>query len=240
MNNKKIICLSGILLTLFVLTACGNLSDPDSVWNRTREELPNDISNGTGAMTFTPGVFEGTGDGGFGGSISVAITIDTDGSITDVEVTDHNETPEFADRAFGYLIPGVLRAQSANIDAVSNATETSDAFVNAVRNALDQAGGTPAAETGTANHSPGVFEGTGEGGFGGSISVTVTIDADGLITDIEVTNHNETPEFADRAFGYLIPNILAAQSADVDAVTNATETSDAFLRAVEDALSDAQ
>ena len=239
MYNKRVIFIS--VLSILFLVACGSLSDPDTVWNQTREETPEGVQVDTGATTYTPGVFEGTGEGGHYGPISVAVTIDDDGRITAVEVTDHNETPEFADRAFGYLIPDVLEVQSANVDTVSGATATSVAFINAVVEALGQAGGAPAvAESGEANYTPGVFEGTGEGGHYGPISVAVTIDDEGRIMAVEVTEHNETPEFADRAFGYLIPDVLEVQSADVDTVSGATATSVAFINAVEAALAEAQ
>ena len=118
MNNKKTTYLiTAILLTFLILTAC----------------------RGAGTITYTSGTFEGIGEGGHYGPISVAVTIDDDGRITDVEVTDHIETPHFAERAFGYLIPAVLEAQSADVDAIAGATATSNAFIKAVEDALNNA-----------------------------------------------------------------------------------------------------
>ena len=171
-------------------------------------------------------VFIGIGSGGYGGDIYVAVTISDDGGIIAVEVVEHSETPGFANRAFGQLIPSVLEAQSANVDVVTDATYTSEAFMSAVQDALNQFAG--AAGT--------VFIGTGAGGYGGDISVAVTISGDGAITAVEVVEHSETPGFANRAFGQLIPSVLEAQSANVDVVTDATYTSEAFIAAIQDAL----
>lgn len=76
--------------------------------------------------------------------------------------------------------------------------------------------------------------GTGAGGLGGDIVVKVTFDGDAM-TAIEVVSENETPEIGGKAFETLIPEVIAANSIDVDAVTGATITSKAFFAAVEDA-----
>ena len=80
------------------------------------------------------------------------------------------------------------------------------------------------------------FEGEGEG-FGGTISVSVTV-MDGLITDIKVLDHSETPGISDAALEEIPAAIIKAQSFDVDAVSGATYTSEGIMEAVLDALSD--
>ena len=223
---KKITLLAIALLLFPAIAACGSLSDNNSIWNQVRG-------------IYMPGVFYGTGEGGFYGPISVRVTIGEDGRITKIEVTDHNETPEFAERAFGYLIPDVITVQSADVDTVSGATATSNGFIAAILEALSQALDAPGTLPSTVTYTPGVFEGIGEGGFYGAIAVRVTIDENGRIAEIEVTDHNETPEFAERAFGYLIPDVIRMQSADVDTVSGATATSNGFIAAILEALSQA-
>ena len=91
---------------------------------------------------FTPGTFVGVGTGGFGGDITVEVTFDAN-SILEIEVTEHNETDSFAAMAFAMLSPAVLEAQSTDLDALTGATLTSEAFLEAVSNAIIAAGADP-------------------------------------------------------------------------------------------------
>ena len=62
-------------------------------------------------------------------------------AITDIVVKDHQETAGIADAAINDL-PGVIVAsQSLAVDAKSGATFTSEGIVNAVADAVAQAGG---------------------------------------------------------------------------------------------------
>ncbi|MDR2183834.1 MAG: FMN-binding protein, partial [Clostridiales bacterium] len=84
--------------------------------------------------------------------------------------------------------------------------------------------------------APGTFIGSGSGGSGGEVSVSVTIIVGGIITAIEVIESDETPNLDDPAFEYLIASVISAQRPDVDAYSGATLSSRAFLNAVWDAL----
>lgn len=135
---KKLMFFLGLILLGF--SACGNLSDPDNIWNEVRETpVANIESNVLAIASFLSGTFEGVGEGGFYGNVYVAVTVDENGRISYVEVIDHIETPEFAERAFSNLIPRVLETQSADLDIISGATRSSTAFINAVSDALNQA-----------------------------------------------------------------------------------------------------
>ena len=248
-NNIKIMLLSMTLLMTLVLTACGNLSDPDSIWNQTREAEIEDTATGAaaGAMTFTPGTFAGTSQiRGYNGLISVSVTINDSGHIAEIEVTDHRESDGFYQRAFDALIPLILEVQSAHVavDAASGATYTAEAFISAVNDALSLAGGVleESAPAARANFTPGVFQAEGIRGYNGPITVSVTIDDDGNIAKIEVIDHRESDGFYQRAFDALIPLILDAQSLDVniDAASGATYTANALLDAIGNALNDAE
>ena len=99
------------------------------------------VAPGAGAALggpFTPGTFEGIGAGGYYGDIHVAVTFDAT-RITAIEVTYSNETPMFANMAFNTLIPLILQVQTYDVDIVAGATYTSDAFINAIMDAVDQA-----------------------------------------------------------------------------------------------------
>ena len=72
-------------------------------------------------------------------------------------------------------------------------------------------------------------------GFGGEMKVKVTMDGT-KIANVEVLSHKETAGISDPAFASIPEAIIAAQSAEVDAVANATVTSKAIMAAVADAL----
>ena len=245
-NNKKLMLLPIMMVAILALTACGNLSDENSVWNRTRETATTDTPDGNGgSMTFDPGVFEGVGTvRGYGGVMTVEVTIGDDGLISDIEVINHGESPDWFGMAVPTLTEEVIRAQSADIDGVSGATYTSRAFIDAVQVALSHAGGTPTSGGATdqeADFTEGTFEGIGTvRGYGGVMTVEVTIGSDGRITDIEVINHGESPDWFGMAVPTLTEDVIAAQSADIDGVSGASYTSGAFIDAVRVALEHAQ
>ena len=138
-----------LLISIFfaltaLLAACGSL-EHDSIWTQPpTPALPivetADIPTGN----FTPGTFIGVGSGGWGGDVHVAVTF-SETDISSVEVAQHNETASFAYPAFDQLVSQIINTQSANVDTVTGATSTSNAFIEAVRNAIAQsADGAPA------------------------------------------------------------------------------------------------
>ena len=72
-------------------------------------------------------------------------------------------------------------------------------------------------------------------GFMGPVTVTVTVEGD-KITGVTVDSHNETNGIGTMAVEQLPAAIVAANSADVDVVANATVTSKAIIAAVKNAL----
>jgi uncharacterized protein with FMN-binding domain len=78
---------------------------------------------------------------------------------------------------------------------------------------------------GEQKHAPygtftGNVEGMGTGGYGGPITVQLTLQ-DGYITVVNVI-HNETTEFGATLIEKVKPLIVAANSFEIDAITNAT------------------
>jgi uncharacterized protein with FMN-binding domain len=77
------------------------------------------------------------------GELSVTVT-ERDGHITDIQMASLNETDSRSvaidNQAIPQLRQEVLTAQSANIDGVSGATFTSEAYATSVQSALDQLG----------------------------------------------------------------------------------------------------
>lgn len=90
-------------------------------------------------------------------------------------------------------------------------------------------------------YTDGTFEGasTSKGFHTDSISVTVTV-ADGKITAVEVGENEETEGIGGAAMDTLSEKVVEAQGTEgVDAVAGATYSSEAYLEAVNDALSKA-
>ncbi len=73
----------------------------------------------------------------------------------------------------------------------------------------------------------------------GTLKVKVTMDGD-KISKIEVLEHSETEGICDKAMSDIPKAIIEQNSTKVDAVGGATQTSDAIMKAVEDALSKIQ
>lgn len=84
---------------------------------------------------------------------------------------------------------------------------------------------------------PGSYTATAKG-YGGDVSVTVTVDAD-AITQVTVDAPDETADIGGKAAETLESAIMEAQSAQVDGVSGATFTSDAVKEAAERALLEA-
>ncbi len=92
--------------------------------------------------------------------------------------------------------------------------------------------------TGTSGkYIPGSYTATSTG-FGGNVTVKVTVDANS-ITAVEIEADNETPTVGGTALGTLSDQIMEAQSAEIDGVSGATMTSTAVKTALAQALDEA-
>lgn len=98
------------------------------------------VLGGTVALAegFTAGTYTGTAQG-FGGDVTATVTL-SETEITDIQVVGDQETDGLGSVAIEQLPPKMLEAQSPNVDAMSGATVTSNAIIEAVTAALSQAG----------------------------------------------------------------------------------------------------
>ena len=201
---------------------------------------------------YKDGTYQGSGTG-FGGTITVQVTV-SGGKITAVDILSASgETGSYFASAQG-VVSKVLSSQSPNVDAVSGATYSSNGIIQAVQNALSQAGNsdsaTPAAtptptpkpakkpkKDTSVNYKDGVYEGQAEG-FDGTVTVKVTIK-NGKIKKISNTN-TDTPEFFNKAWKTIKSNVISRQStSEIDTVSGATFSSNGILGALSQALSKA-
>ena len=86
-------------------------------------------------------------------------------------------------------------------------------------------------------YTPGTYSASAKG-IASDVTVTMTFDAD-AITDVQIDVSGETPSIGGLIGEDMAAAILAAQSADVDAVTSATVTSDAIRTAAAACISQA-
>lgn len=88
------------------------------------------------------------------------------------------------------------------------------------------------------NYKDGVYEGTGKGN-NGDIKVEVTVEG-GNITSVVLKEHTETEGLYEAAEKNVTADIIKKQTAEVDAVSGATNTSNGIMEAVAAALSTAK
>ena len=89
------------------------------------------------------GTYTASGEGK-DGPVVVETTFEG-GKITSVVVTEQNETPEIARLPLEQIPAAIVKADAWDVDSVTGATITSDAIKAAVKDAIVQAGGNPAA-----------------------------------------------------------------------------------------------
>ena len=157
-----------------------------------------------------------------------------------VTIDASNETESIGGKAATELEKQLLKKQSAEIDGVSGATETSNAVKNAYKDILSQAQTNPETKEKKALKDGQYTETVASFGVSGMMTGVVTIK-DNKITDIEITEEHdsETAQWFNVAKDKLIPRILEAQSVGVDSITGATTSSGAIKNIVSRAIESA-
>lgn len=225
------------------LTALAEAAEPDETAEIEEKTLESD----TALPTYVDGVYTGSAQG-YGGVITVQVTVE-DGKITAIEILDASgETDTFLSRATG-VIDRVLASQTWEVDVISGATYSSNGILGAIQNALTGEEAEEAAEqptvtplssdafTDAAAYADGVYTGSAQG-FGGQITVQVTVSG-GVMTAVEIVSASgETASYLARAEG-VISAMLASGSPNVDVVSGATYSSTGIINAVKRALNKA-
>ena len=205
---------------------------------------------------YKDGTYQGSGTG-FGGTITVQVTI-SGGKIASIDILSASgETPSYFASAQG-VIDRMISGQTPNVDAVSGATYSSNGIIQAVQNALSKAGNDSAAVSTTptptarptvkptaipkpaanTTYKDGIYTAEAEG-FDGLVKVTLTIK-NGKITKMTNTN-TDTREYFSKAWSKIQPAILKKQGVyGVDTVSGATFSSNGILEAAQKALAKAE
>ncbi|TCK98728.1 fumarate reductase flavoprotein subunit [Natranaerovirga hydrolytica] len=112
-----------VLMGVMLLSGCDTTNDQEIL----NQNLPN---GGTYTASET----------GFGGDITVEVTLDDTGEIIDVKVDAESETESIGDNAALKIAEDIITSQSLGVDTVSGATVTSNAVLIAIEKALIEAG----------------------------------------------------------------------------------------------------
>ncbi|MFF0011846.1 FMN-binding protein [Streptomyces sp. NPDC005374] len=185
-----------------------------------------------------------------GTNVVTTTTIDTEKGPVQLQVTfagtkitavkmlqqpDHPQTTA----AVPQLVSETLEAQSADIDTVSGATITSDAYKESLQAAIDnnaktaaKASSSPSASA--TEESAKTVDGTAVDTEKGTVQVQVTFEGDKIsaVTMLQQPNHPQTTA----AVPQLVSETLEAQSADIDTVSGATITSDGYKESLQAAI----
>ncbi|MFJ6391941.1 FMN-binding protein [Streptomyces sp. NPDC091972] len=193
--------------------------------------------------------------GSSGTNVVTTTTVDTEKGPVQLQVTfsgteitavkmlqqpDHPQT----EAAVPKLVAETLRAQSADIDTVSGATITSEAYKKSLQAAIDDnakkasaASPSPSAASPSPSasaQSARTVDGTAVDTEKGTVQVRVTFEGDEIsaVRMLQQPNHPQTTA----AVPQLIAETLEAQSADIDTVSGATITSDGYKESLQAAI----
>lgn len=117
------------------VSATSQANSGESVQDPTSESVTDTSSavvEFSGAV-LNDGTYSGSADG-YNGTITVSVTV-SGGQVTQIDVTDENDTPQFFAQA-ETLLDTIINNQSLQVDAVSGATYSSAGLINATAAAL--------------------------------------------------------------------------------------------------------
>lgn len=174
---------------------------------------------------------------GFAGDVTVTVGFAEDKTIAYMAVDTPNETDGLGKRASESAFTSQFIGKTGpftygedGIEALSGATFTSNAVINAL-NSIVAGGGTMSAEPVTATVQ----------GFGGDVTVTARLNDDNSIAGLSIDTPNETdglgkrasePEFTNQFIGKYAPFTYGEDG--IEALTGATVTSTAVINALND------
>ncbi|MDQ1066911.1 FMN-binding protein [Streptomyces canus] len=199
------------------------------------------------AVTPAPSTSSSSSSGTSGANVVTSSTITTekgpvqlqvtfDGTkITAVKMLQQPNHPQTT-AAVPKLIAETLEAQSADIDTVSGATITSEAYKKSLQATIDDNAKTAAASpsASASEASSQTVDGSALTTEKGPVQVQVTFSGTKItaVKMLQQPNHPQTTA----AVPKLIAETLEAQSADIDTVSGATITSEAYKESLQAAI----
>ena len=182
---------------------------------------------------------------GFGGDVTVTLTVDTvTGAVADAVIEGAAETPSRGGRACEVMQQEMIDAASIDVAAVGGATVTSNAISVAAKNAYDACMGierTSAVVGGLM--APGEYTGYAKGYWQiWDLPVTVKVNENAILkisVPTERFDHGETEVILQNVQDLYFPRIIENQSISIDAVAGATASCNAVRNAMKQALEEA-
>ena len=226
-----------------------------SVFDKLENEALSSLYEGKDENGETVGYVATTTVVGFGGDVEIIVGLDPDGVLTGISVGGANfaetpglgakaKEPAFTNQFAGLTVPVALHE---DVDSITSATITSNAVVRGVNSAADEvgkiAGFSASAPANVGEVSPGRFYSEVQG-FAGPVYVEIAVDDQKAITEIIIGNDSfaetagygkkaQEPAFYEQFIGLSGTINLGEQ---VDAISGATITSTAVVKAVNQAL----
>lgn len=176
---------------------------------------------------------------GFKGNIDLAITIKNE-QIAKIDILKEEETPNIGGKALTALVQTAQGRNNFSVDGISGASYTSKAFNQALTLAKIAAQDEKQEATLTLNDGQytttvnSFQEHEGLPGIG-KMTMLATFK-DNKITDIEVPEYTDTHIMGGMAFDILTKKAIAKQSTDLDVVTGASVSSNAFRQALDNCI----
>ncbi|MEU6143777.1 FMN-binding protein [Streptomyces sp. NPDC047081] len=169
------------------------------------------------------------------GPVQVQVTFSGE-KITAVKMLQQPNHPQTT-AAVPKLVAETLSAQSADIDTVSGATITSEAYKKSLQAAIDdnaESASTSSASPSASAAASQTVSGSTVNTDKGPVQVQVTFSGDKMtaVKMLQQPNHPQTTA----AVPVLISETLKAQSADIDTVSGATITSDGYKESLQAAI----
>ncbi|MET7687345.1 FMN-binding protein [Streptomyces sp. NPDC005483] len=169
------------------------------------------------------------------GPVQLQVTFDGT-KITAVKMLQQPDHPQTT-AAVPKLIAETLEAQSADIDTVSGATITSEAYKKSLQATIDDNAKTASAASSSPSQSPAssqTVDGTAVDTEKGTVQVQVTFEGD-KISAVKMLQQPDHPQTT-AAVPKLVAETLEAQSADIDTVSGATITSGGYKESLQAAI----
>lgn len=230
--KKRVLSLLLVAAMIISVCACGQTGAP--AVQTGEQSLPTsepEVNTDTGSG-LKDGTFSGVAQG-FGGTVKVEVII-KNGVIADIIAQGDSETAGIGSMAIEQLPEKIKAAKGVDVDTVSGATYTSNAVIEATKDALLQAGGVVVA-AGKPQDGKYTVKAIGHEGT----VVVAVMFVDGKIQSVTIPSNNETVGVGTYAVEQIPSRIVEAQSVNVDVVTGASITSNTIKQAVAAAIKEA-
>ncbi|WP_282926936.1 flavocytochrome c [Helcococcus kunzii] len=137
--SKRIVALLLSFVMIFSFVACENVNETKK--ESQAEETDKETKKEESKNEAKGNTFEGVSKG-YAGDVKAIVTIE-DGEIKDIKVEAEKETPTIGGAASEKLAEQIVKSNSTKVEAVSGATMTSNALIEAVNQAIKAAGLNP-------------------------------------------------------------------------------------------------